>query len=68
MIFVAVLTLKLVAKALNCRAVKSVCDLNNSLNLISQYRRVERIAIARALLRNPKVLLLDEVSTVVFYV
>ena len=56
-----VLTPKWVEKALSFLVVRSVSVMLPRLLDLSLEKFVERIAIARALLRDPKVLLLDEV-------
>lgn len=57
----AVLILKSVTKALSSRVVKNVCPQCMTLRKTIDDIVTERIAIARALIRNPKILLLDEV-------
>lgn len=56
-----VLILKLVTKVLSSQVAKSVCPQCMTLLKIFEDIITERIAIARALIRNPKILLLDEV-------
>jgi ABC-type arginine transport system ATPase subunit len=66
-ILVAALTQKLVAKAPSCQVDRSVCSAQCDCEVLLMPDPVsERIAIARALLRNPKVLLLDEVRSATF--
>jgi ABC-type taurine transport system ATPase subunit len=55
-----VLILKSVTKVLSSQVAKSVCP--QCMTLLKIFEDItERIAIARALIRNPKILLLDEV-------
>lgn len=60
--------LKSVAKVPSSQLVRNVCpQCTNLLHTIDNII-TERIAIARALIRNPKVLLLDEVRHIIIYV
>jgi hypothetical protein len=61
LLFPMVSTLRLVERAPNSVVVKSVCLSTISPTVLTYF--LERIAIARALLRNPSILLLDEATS-----